>query len=222
LKGRKDDKFSQKVRNLKSHNTFERLKYAKFSNDKKRNNIIEITDEGKKHLENNESILRYLLTNDFDYNDIKYSLNSIEKHQQKHSDIKIEDFDENILITEGVRKYISQNTNIYVRSLKLREYAINYFTEKGKLKCSCCSFDFYDFYGDIGKNFIEIHHIKPIFKYENEDITKTLENAVQNLVPLCSNCHRMIHKNRKTPLSISELNKNINPNLKEKFNSLFR
>lgn len=221
LKGRRDDKFSQKVRNLKSHNTFERLKYAKFSNNKKRNNIIEITEEGRIHLENNRSIFRYLLTNDFDYNDIKHSLDNIEKHQQEYSDIKIEDFDENILITEGVRKYVSQNSNIYNRSIKLRDYAIRYFMKKGSLKCSCCSFNFYDFYGEIGRNFIEIHHIKPIFKYENEDITKTLEKAIKNLAPLCSNCHRMIHKNKRTPLSINELNKNINPNFKERFNILF-
>ena len=88
LKGRRDDKFSQKVRNLKSHNTFERLKYAKFSNNKKRNNIIEITEEGRIHLENNRNIFRYLLTNDFDYNDIKHSLDNIEKHQQEQSRLR--------------------------------------------------------------------------------------------------------------------------------------
>ena len=34
LSGRTDDKFSQKVRNLKAHNTFERLGYAKYDAQK--------------------------------------------------------------------------------------------------------------------------------------------------------------------------------------------
>lgn len=40
---------------------------------------------------------------------------------------------------------------------------------------TCCTFNFSDFYGKkIGNGFIEIHHIKPIFKFEGDDFVKTL------------------------------------------------
>ena len=68
-----------------------------------------------------------------------------------------------------------------------------------------------DFYGaEIGKGFIEIHHTKPIFKYLDEDIENTLEHAVKNLAPVCSNCHRMIHRNWSKPLEIQDLISNVN------------
>lgn len=52
LNGRSDDKFSQKVRNLKAHDTFESLGYAEY-----KNGMFTITDLGKKHVEQNKDIL---------------------------------------------------------------------------------------------------------------------------------------------------------------------
>ena len=49
LENRNDDKFSQKVRNLKSHKTLENLGYARFHN-----NCFFITDKGKAELLNSE------------------------------------------------------------------------------------------------------------------------------------------------------------------------
>ncbi|MDR1087481.1 MAG: hypothetical protein LBL16_04550 [Endomicrobium sp.] len=141
LAGRKDDKFSQKVRNLKAHDTFERFGYAKYNDGASaRNNYVEITENGRKHLEENKDILKYLLTNDFDYADIAKSLIDIEKNQ---SERKTAGFDENIIIQEGLKKYAE--TSVYRRSVKLRNYAIEYFKHKNEINCSCCSFDFYDF-----------------------------------------------------------------------------
>ena len=65
---------------------------------------------------------------------------------------------------------------------------------------------------EIGKGFIEIHHTKPIFKYLDEDIENTLEQAVKNLAPVCSNCHRMIHRNWSKPLEIQQLTNSVNQN----------
>ena len=44
-----NDKFSQKVRNLKAHNTFERLGYAKY--DAQKGGKVAITLEGIRHLD---------------------------------------------------------------------------------------------------------------------------------------------------------------------------
>ena len=69
------------------------------------------------------------------------------------------------------------------------------------LNCYACGFNFEEVYGERGKEFIEIHHIKPL---------STLEEAIEinpktDLVPLCANCHRMVHRRKDNYLSIEEL-----------------
>lgn len=56
-------------------------------------------------------------------------------------------------------------------------------------KCQACKFDFEKKYGELGSGFIEAHHIKPIhLMKEGEKVRK------KDMIGLCSNCHRMIHK----------------------------
>lgn len=63
---------------------------------------------------------------------------------------------------------------------------------KKKLKdynCWVCGFNFENKYGEIGKNFIEAHHIIPVSSLkENQRI------SINDFAALCSNCHRMVHK----------------------------
>ena len=206
LSGRKDDKFSQKVRNLNAHKTLEKLGYAKYKGTS-RSGHFEITIKGKNHLIKNQEILNYFFNNDFNYSDLIENLRKIEKNKKK----KIEIFDENIIIHEGFKRY--SEVSVYERSTKLREYAINYFTKNNRISCNCCNFNFSDFYGkNIGDSFIEIHHIKPIFKFKQDDLSKTLKQAIKNLIPVCSNCHRMIHRNIKNPIEIKFLTSQISQN----------
>ncbi|MDR2409687.1 MAG: HNH endonuclease [Bacteroidales bacterium] len=203
LSGRKDDKFSQKVRNLTAHKTFERNNLAQYEDA-----YIKITDNGKLHLQENQEILEYLLINDFLYTDLAENLREIEKNQNSR---KIEVFDENVIIQEGRKKLVE--IEVYKRSSALRTYAIEHFCIDDKVFCQCCKFNFQDFYGEeTGKGFIEIHHTKPIFKYEDDDLENTLAQAINNLIPVCSNCHRMIHRNRNKPLEIQYLIENIKAN----------
>lgn len=199
LEGRNDDKFSQKVRNLIAHRTFERFGYADYVRSDS-GNFIQISKDGQSHLEQKKDILTYLLVNDFEYDDLKNSLTSVENEDKKR---KVETFDENIIIQEGIKK-VSQ-VQVYARSSKLRNFAIDQFTVDGHIACDCCKFDFKKFYGPDGNGFIEIHHTKPIFQYEDDDINNTLEDAVKNLAPVCSNCHRMIHRNWSKPLEVKYL-----------------
>jgi predicted HNH restriction endonuclease len=202
LAGRKDDKFSQKVRNLKAHNTFKRTGYATYSQP-----TFSLTEKGRMHLQQNKPILTYLLTNDFAYTDLTDSLNTIEKNAEQ----VIETFDENITIQEGVKRVVE--VSVYERSRHLRDYAMHYYRVNGRLDCSCCQFNFEDFYGtELGADFIEMHHIKPIFQYQGQDLVKTIHNAVQNIRPVCSNCHRIIHRNRQYPLDINKLTESIEKN----------
>lgn len=70
-------------------------------------------------------------------------------------------------------------------------------------RCKVCGFDFEDVYGEIGRGFIEVHHIEMVSRLE----AGTVLDPEMDLVPLCSNCHSMAHR-RSPPYSVQEL-KNI-------------
>jgi 5-methylcytosine-specific restriction protein A len=67
-------------------------------------------------------------------------------------------------------------------------------------KCCICSLDFGERYGAIGRGFIHVHHIVPLSQIG----AGYTVNPIKDLVPVCPNCHAMIHR-RKPPLSIAEL-----------------
>ncbi len=60
--------------------------------------------------------------------------------------------------------------------------------------CSICGFDFEAKYGELGKGFIEVHHIIPI----SERGGNYRLNPITDLIPVCSNCHSMIHRHGET------------------------
>ncbi|EDN65255.1 HNH endonuclease [Beggiatoa sp. PS] len=72
--------------------------------------------------------------------------------------------------------------------------------EKYGHKCVVCSFDFEKFYGSIGKKYIHVHHIIPLAEIKKEYQLDPLKD----LVPLCPNCHAMIHRTQPT-LTIQQL-----------------
>lgn len=67
--------------------------------------------------------------------------------------------------------------------------------------CQVCGFDFAEHYGTLGEDFIEVHHIRPLSTLE-EEVTVDPET---DLVCLCANCHRMIHRSRDHVMSVEEL-----------------
>jgi len=76
--------------------------------------------------------------------------------------------------------------------------------QDGRLKCACCYFDFFATYGEVGKDFIEAHHTKPVSTLlENGEETK-----IEDLALVCSNCHSMLHRKRPW-LEMDELSKLI-------------
>lgn len=58
--------------------------------------------------------------------------------------------------------------------------------------CYACGFDFYQQYGDMGTGYIHVHH--------RNDISLTTGpckvDPIKDLVPLCPNCHAMVHCER--------------------------
>lgn len=101
---------------------------------------------------------------------------------------------------EGGLKYY--HTKRYERSVKNRLLAIN----KHGVNCMACGFNFEEVYGEHGKDFIEVHHIQALSTLDKA----TMINPEVDLIPLCANCHRMIHRKKDQTLSLLELIKLIN------------
>lgn len=204
INGRSDDYFSQIVRNLTASTRPFIKEKGLITREPRRNSPLFITDNGRQYLLERQDALTYLLNNNFKYEDINENIQKITSNNIPQV------FDENIKINEGNR--IIRDTPIYQRSKQLRDAAIEQYSHNGKIDCKCCSFDFQDFYGEeLGKGFIEIHHIKPIFKYEDTDIQKTIDEALNNLIPICPNCHSIIHRGKKS-LEINSLRTIITSN----------
>lgn len=88
-------------------------------------------------------------------------------------------------------------TTKYERDPKLRKQAvaIHGYT------CKVCKFNFEKTYGEHGKDFIHVHHIRPLFMFEKE---KPVDPQTE-LTVLCPNCHAMIHRKKDKTLTIEEL-----------------
>ena len=70
-------------------------------------------------------------------------------------------------------------------------------------RCEICGFDFEATYGTIGERFIHVHHIIPVSQIGPDYVI----NPVKDLVPVCPNCHAMLH--RKDPPYLPEELKTI-------------
>lgn len=197
LDNRNDTYFSQKVRNLKSHNTFYRNGFAQYHNG-----VFYITPQGDDYVKEHLSTIKYLFGSDFRYEDIKTSLRSLD------TDSKSRSIPYNEIISEGGVRVVTSKS--YARSQKLRKAAIEHYTHNGRLFCDCCGFEFSSFYGDeYGESCIEMHHLVPVFQYEGVSMETTISNAINYLMPVCPNCHRVIHRNHITIDKMQEFKNNI-------------
>ena len=106
--------------------------------------------------------------------------------------------------TEGLEH--QYNLTKKERNPELRRKCIEHYKHLwgGHIHCICCGFDFGKAYGKIGEGYIEIHHLTPHHTFEGEHMV----DPINDLIPLCSNCHSMIHKGmpgRGTCLTLREL-----------------
>lgn len=64
----------------------------------------------------------------------------------------------------------------------------------GRLKCEVpgCGFDFEVVYGELGRDYAHVHHLKPL-----GDRTTPSETKLTDLAVVCANCHAMIHRGGK-------------------------
>ena len=201
LAGRKDTKFSQKVRNLKSHRDNNRMcVYTNLTSSGK----YSLTTEGERYLEESKEQIAYLFSNKFDSDEVADVVDAIEKTVGRKRKVYV--YREDDMVLEGSTSV--KETLIRKRSHRLRSAAIDHYRKSnGKIYCEVCGFCFEDVYGEIGKGFVEIHHTKPVYQYSDDGFESYLTEAIKRVKPLCANCHRMIHYNVKRPLSLEELKK---------------
>ena len=101
-----------------------------------------------------------------------------------------------VSIPEGAKMRVTVNK--YERSKKARQECIEHW----KAICAVCELEFINRYGYIGDGFIHVHHKTPISKIGK----KYKINPINDLIPVCPNCHSMIHKNNP-PFTIDEVKK---------------
>ncbi|MCO6465976.1 MAG: DUF3427 domain-containing protein [Bradyrhizobiaceae bacterium] len=98
------------------------------------------------------------------------------------------------LVTEGLKTTVVVNR--YERSRWARKRCI----QRWGTACSVCAFDFVRTYGNLGTDFIHVHHL-----VEVASIGKEYHLHPENdLRPVCPNCHAMLHR-REPAITIEEL-----------------
>ena len=71
--------------------------------------------------------------------------------------------------------------------------------------CAACGFSFEQKYGEIGRDFIHVHHVVPVSQLGGSYQL----DPISDLVPLCANCHAMAHQGVSTPRTVAELRRII-------------
>lgn len=107
--------------------------------------------------------------------------------------------DDQKVYTEGTPNQVLVTK--YERNPYARKTCIDHYG----LSCAVCNFNFQDNYGNLGTDFIHVHHLKQVAtigKVYNID-------PINDLRPVCPNCHAMIHK-RKEPFTIIEMQEIMN------------
>lgn len=123
--------------------------------------------------------------------ELSNEINELAKDQQIYIDLNNSS---NERLLEGIQKTIT--ATIYERNPKARAECLKHW----KYNCVVCGFNFEKTYGELGKNYIHVHHVNQI-----ASIKKEYEiDPIDDLRPVCPNCHSMIHRNKEV-LTIDEL-----------------
>lgn len=86
--------------------------------------------------------------------------------------------------------------SVFERDPNARRECVKYYG----YACSVCGFHFLHVYGEIGRDFIHVHHLIPLSTIR----TGHPVDPIHALRPICPNCHAMIHR-KEPPFTIEEL-----------------
>jgi len=142
----------------------------------------------KKYIEDNASMPDALVSLSEDIAGLMLSLTELVEKYENFSDVH------SIGLPEGAIQKIAVNK--YERNRINRKCCLDYYG----YDCKVCEINFEKHYGSIGKNFIHVHHITPVSELGPNYVI----NPISDLVPVCPNCHSMIHK-KDPPFTIDEI-----------------
>lgn len=94
--------------------------------------------------------------------------------------------------------------NRYERSVKARAECLKAHGHR----CTACGMDFLSRYGDVADGYIHVHHTTPVSQMGEGYVV----DPVNDLVPLCANCHYVAHRRKPEPYSVQELKNFLSPN----------
>lgn len=91
--------------------------------------------------------------------------------------------------------------NRYERDPRARKACLEHYG----YRCAVCEFSFEERYGPLGRGYIHVHHT-----IELSQVPPGYHvNPITDLVPLCPNCHAMIHRGTGPALTVDELKQQL-------------
>ena len=116
------------------------------------------------------------------------------------------------VLVEPDAKYETAHTSNVLEGKKVAFYTTKYERNKSNrdkalkihgYSCCICNINFKESYGEIGEGFIHVHHVKPLYSLDEEVVI----DPTKDLVPVCPNCHAIIHRRKNQILSIDDVKK---------------
>jgi len=124
--------------------------------------------------------------------DAKWPVGSLHRIRDSESRRRALDAEEGPTALEGAIKLRLHETR--ERDPSIRQQKIDDFISKyGSLYCEICTFSFHATYGILGEGLIEVHHLLPLAEMNENHLTR-----LEELMCICSNCHRAIHNGDPT------------------------
>lgn len=100
-------------------------------------------------------------------------------------------------VVEGASRWVRVLT--YEKDRQARERCI---AEHGT-SCKVCDIEFGETYGDFAKGYIHVHHKTPVHRAARHGEYEL--DPINDLAPVCPNCHAMLHQHPDKPCSVDEL-----------------
>ena len=128
--------------------------------------------------------------------DLYRLLNTIFQNKQSILKEEIEiDYNVDKYYIEGAKKLVFENK--YERNTEARQKCIEHYGAK----CQICGFDFAKVYGEEFEGKIEVHHRVPLSEIKKEYIV----DPIKDLIPVCSNCHLILHSKPNGTYTVEEV-----------------
>lgn len=181
--------------NIKSYRIKARLEDVHLIHENKRD--LKLNPEGKRKGWPGQKSYLFPVNHENNLELMKFvnKLNGLMHHDEMETDDFLSPLEESWYIEQ--KWYVEGNAKLvqHLKKERSRELVKQFKANLEDYACSICGFSFEQVYGELGKGFIEAHHTKPI-----ATLTKATKMFADDLIAVCPNCHRMLHKSN-SPLS---------------------